>query len=151
MTRVDVTSWNVVYYYPSLPLLSIYLSSLCFFLLLLPLCFFLLNLLYRLYLAPHFSFMFLFSALVFPVFFLFDPSVKAPLGRPSWSPCCYNRGLLLSRGDPWPRRSLLQTLFPFSASALSRHTASLLFICRHQFLQGSTRDQSEGNNRYHTD
>lgn len=122
-----------------------FISPLSSFLLLFPLRFFLLHLQHHLYLAPHFSFMFLFSALVFPLFFLFDPSVKAPLGRPSRSPCCYDRGLLLRRGDPWPRRPLLQSLFPFSASALSRHTASLLFICEHQFLQGSTRDQSEGN------
>lgn len=59
-----------------------FISPLSSFLLLFPLCFFLLHLQHHLYLAPHFSFMFLFSALLFPLFFLFDPSVKAPLWRP---------------------------------------------------------------------
>lgn len=73
---------------------------------------------------------------------LFDPCVKSVLGRASRSPCCYDRGLAAEWRWPLNSQALTLLFYSFSASALSLHTASLLFISEHQFQQGSTAERT---------
>lgn len=99
---------------------SINLSLHCL-LLLLPFspCLFLLypQSLYQLYLAPHFPLMFFFFFCV-SFLFLFDPSVKPPLGRLSRSPCWYDRGFAPQWRWPLTSQAFTSLFIPFLSFSL---------------------------------
>lgn len=153
--RVDLTSWNVLYYSLSL-FLSIYLSYLCLIWCLSlpgspsnsppphpappPFVFSSLLSLFphlhsSLFPLPLMSFFLSLLCLFLP---LFDPSVKSVLGPASRSPCCYDRGLTAAWRWPMNSGSDLFSFSLLSAPALSLHTDSFLFISEHQFQQGSS-------------
>lgn len=86
--------------------------------------------------SPSFNVFFFYLPCLFLL--AFDPCVKSVQGPASQSPCCYDHGLTVVWRWPLNPRPWPFSVTPLSAAALSLHTASLCFICEHQFQQGST-------------
>lgn len=146
MTRVNVTSWNVVYYYPSFPLLSIYLSSFYFFY-----CLSCCTSSYSIFIIcisiSSLSLMFL-EFLCLSSFSPFDPSVKSPLGHPSWSPCCCGYGFAAQWRWPLTSQALtsvFMSFFSLSFSLISPHSLTAFHLWASVPARVNHRDRSEGN------